>query len=100
MSTFAGRVRPDVKSQAKPATAGSPPKGLTNILISLNGIAFHFYTAHFLYCKFGSAQFFRTAQTISDVFQCHVATPIVVNDVSTPHDSYLMNFKFLRELAS
>ena len=31
MSTFAGRVRPDVKSQAKPATAGSRPKGLKYI---------------------------------------------------------------------
>ena len=38
---------------------------LTDILISFNGIAFHFYTAHFLYCEFGAAPFIRTAQTIS-----------------------------------
>ena len=49
---------------------------LTDILIELNGIAFHFYTAHFLYCKSGAAPFFRTAQTIGVVFQCHVATPL------------------------
>ena len=56
---------------------------LTDILIS-----FHFYTAHLLYCEFGAAPFFRTAQTIS-VHKEVKATEMAV-DENGDFDEYIM----------
>ena len=43
---------------------------LTDILISFNGVAFYFYAAHFPYCEFATAPFFRAAQPLNVSLHC------------------------------